>query len=78
MLRQQVGVGGAWRLRVARRGEDGAVGRRRSGGLSRHLLIGRQLQRRQETEVQHGGRVGVGSMVGQQADLSLPLLLLDS
>lgn len=30
------------------------------------------------TEVQHGGGVGVGSMVGQQADLSLPLLLLDS
>lgn len=30
------------------------------------------------TEVQHGGGIGVGSMVGQQADLSLSLLLLDS
>lgn len=30
------------------------------------------------TEVQHGGGVGVGSMIGQEADLSLPLLLLDS
>lgn len=29
------------------------------------------------TEVQHGGGEGVGSMVGQQADLPLPLLLLD-
>lgn len=29
------------------------------------------------TEVQHGGRVGAGPVVGQQADLSLPLLLLD-
>lgn len=46
--------------------------------MCRHLLIGRQLQGRQETQVQHGGGVGVGSMVGQQADLSLSLLLLDS
>lgn len=46
--------------------------------MSRHLLIGRQLQGCQKTEVQHGGGEGVGSMVGQQADLSLPLLLLDS
>lgn len=49
MARQQVGVGGAGGLRVARRGEHGAVGRGRGGGLSRHLLVGRQLQGRQET-----------------------------
>lgn len=71
-------VGGAWRLRVSRGGEDGAIRRRRSRGLSCHLLIGRQLQGCQETEVQHRGGVGVGSMVGQQADLSLSLLLLHS
>lgn len=57
MLREQVGVGGAGGLRVPRGGEHGAVRRGRGGGLSRHLLVGRQLQRRQETEVQHGGRV---------------------
>lgn len=78
MLCEQVGVGGAGRLRVTWGGEHRAVGWGRGGGLSRHLLVGRQLQRCQETEVQHGGRVGVGSVVGQQADLSLPLLLLNS
>lgn len=30
------------------------------------------------TEVQHGGRVTAGSVVGHQVDLSLPLLLLHS
>lgn len=78
MLSEQMGVSGAWRLRIARGGEHRAVWRRRGGGLSCHLLIGRQLQGCQETEVQHGGGVGVGSMVGQEADLSLSLLLLDS
>lgn len=49
VLCEQMGVGGAWRLRVSRGGEDGAVRRRRSRGLSCHLLIGRQLQGCQET-----------------------------
>lgn len=40
VLRQQVWVRGAGRLRVARGGEHGAVGRRRGGGLSCHLLVG--------------------------------------
>lgn len=49
VLREQVRVGRTGGLRVAGGGEHGAVGRRRGGGLSRHLLVGRQLQRRQKT-----------------------------
>lgn len=49
VLCQQVwvrGLGGLW---ITGGGENRAVGWRRGGGLSGHLLIGRQLQRRQET-----------------------------
>ena len=49
MLREQVGVCGTRGLWVAWSGEHRAVGWRRGGGLSRHFLIGRQLQRCQET-----------------------------
>lgn len=49
VLREQVGVDCAGGLWVARGGEHGAVRGRRGGGLSGHLLIRRQLQRRQET-----------------------------
>lgn len=58
-------------------GEDGTVRRRRSAGLRRHLLVGRQLEGCQKTEVKHGGRVVAGSVVGDQVDLPLSLLLLD-
>lgn len=43
VLCEQMGVSCAGGLRVTWGGEHGAVGWRRGGGLSRHLLIGRQL-----------------------------------
>lgn len=57
VLCEQMRVAGSGGLRVTRGGEHRAVWRGRSGGLSCNLLVGRQLQRRQETEVQHGGWV---------------------
>lgn len=57
--------------------EDGAVRWGRGAGLRRHLLVRGQLEGCKKTEVQHGGRVVAGSVVGDQIDLPLSLLLLD-
>lgn len=78
MLSEQVWVCGPGGLWITWRCEHRAVWRGRSRGLGCHLLIRRQLQRRQEAEVEHGRWVGAGAVIGQQTDLPLPLLLLHS